>query len=96
MPRKNSSQPKLGANAAPDGADGKDQQGCQDHGTAAERIGQGAVEQHHEGEREQEKAQGLLHQQGAGIEILHDGGERRQIGVNCQRSDHRQARQNPG
>ena len=78
------------------GGDHIQHQRDENHGTAAERIGQGAVKQHHEGEREQEKAQRLLHQQGAGIEILHDGGERRQIGVNCKRSDHRQARQNPG
>jgi hypothetical protein len=82
----------VGAIAAPAEAS-VHQQRHQDHGTAAEGIGQRPVEQHHEGEGEQEHAQGLLHRHRPDPERAADRGDRRQVGIDRQRAHHAEAGQ---
>ena len=63
----------------------------QHHRTAAETVGQRAVEQVHDREAEQIGRQGLLHLDRGRADRSCDAGERRQIGVDRERAEHAEA-----
>jgi hypothetical protein len=54
----------------------------------AERIGKRAVKQHHESKAEKIDGQGLLRRRRRHVQILGDGGQRREIGVDGKRPHH--------
>ena len=66
------------------------------HAAAAEAVGEGAMPEHHGGERGHVDRQGLLHLQLAGAERRADRGEGGQIGVDRERADRGQGGQQRG
>ena len=71
-------------------SDGEQSERCQHDGAPAERIGQRAVEQGHDGQAEHVDRECLLDHQRSHAELPGDGGKRRQVGIDPERADHGQ------
>ena len=73
-----------------------DAKAAQDDRPTAERVGQRAMPEHHEGEREQVGGQRLLERDGRSAEFAPDCGKRGQVHIDGKRSQHRQRRKKRG
>ena len=78
---------------APGRGHGEQGNAPQHHSPAAKAVGQRTMEQVHEGEAEQVGRQGLLHLHRGGAQRPGDAGKRRDVGVDRERPQHAQHRQ---
>ena len=81
---------------AADRGEGEDREAGQHDRPASEAVGQGAVEEVHDGEAEQVGRERLLHLDRRRADRLGDAGEGRQVGVDRERPEHAEAGQEDG
>ena len=82
-----------GTHGAADGSQREDRHRCQHHRAAAETVGQRTVEQVHHGKAEEIRRQRLLHLHRCGADLCRDARERRQVGIDRERPEHAEARE---
>ena len=94
--RKNTSAPMCCDSAQPTEASVNTTRPDEHDRTAAEAVGQRAVEQVHDREAEQVRRQRLLHLDRRRADRLRDAGEGRQVGVDRERPEHAEAGEQDG